>query len=405
MKRSVIVAWCLYDFANSGFIAIFVSLFAPFYVQHIVGPEGGGDAWWGRSISVSMLLVALSAPFLGAVADRAGGRKQLLAFFTGLSIVATLGFTTLEPGMVVRGFILAAVANFGYEAAIVFYNAYLPEIAPANQQGRVSGWGYALGYVGSILALGLGLVFYRTEGLGLNWAWIEVAGQFALFSLPALLILPAPRRSGMRVMSAGFDGVRDMRRILKEALAIVPLRRFLGAYFLFIDGVNTVIVFAGLYAAKTLHFDNGELLFLFLVVQASACFGALLMAKPTDTWGPKAVVMGSLVLWVAVVTVAAIVQTKGQFFVVAGMAGLGLGSVQAASRSLMASLIPTGKEAEFFGFYALCGKTSSIIGPILVGELSVATGSQRIGIVSVAAFFIIGLLLLRRVHPNKPPAT
>ena len=404
MKRSVIVAWCLYDFANSGFIAIFVSLFAPYYVEHIVGDAGGGDAWWGWAISVSMLLVALSAPFLGAVADRAGGRKHLLAVFTGLSVVATLGFTTLEPGMVVRGFILAVVANFGYEAAIVFYNAFLPEIAPANQQGRVSGWGYALGYVGSILALGLGIVFYR-QGLDLDWAWIEVAGQFALFSLPALLILPAPRRSGMRVVSAGFDGVRTMRRILKEALAIVPLRRFLGAYFLFIDGVNTVIVFAGLYAFKTLHFDNSELLLLFLVVQAAACFGALLMAKPTDTWGPKAVVMGSLVLWIAVVTVAAIVQTKGQFFVVAGMAGLGLGSVQAASRSLMASLIPTGKEAEFFGFYALCGKTSSIIGPILVGELSVATGSQRIGIVSVAAFFIIGMLLLRRVRPNKPAAT
>ena len=148
-----------------------------------------------------------------------------------------------------------------------------------------------------------------------------------------------------------------------------------------------------------------DLLLLFLVVQVAACFGALLMAKPTDTWGPKTVVTGSLVLWVAVVTLAAIVQTKGQFFVVASVAGLGLGSVQAASRSLMASLIPAGKEAEFFGFYALCGKTSSIIGPFLVGALSVATGSQRIGIVFLAAFFIVGLLLLRRVQPNRPPAS
>lgn len=400
MNKSHIRAWCLYDFANSGFIAVFVVLFNVYYTDHIVGNEAGlGDWWWGCAISLSAAVVALTSPFMGAVADRTGRRKLLLAVYTGINIAATLAFTTLEQGMIVRGFLFAAMANFAFEGAVVFYNAYLPEIAPSGRQGRVSGWGFGIGYVGSVVAILLGMVFVRTESLGIRWAWVQVAAQFLLFSLPALIVLPSGVTGKVGILRAGVEGVSDTWRILNDALTIVNLRRFLGAYFLYVNGVNTVIVFASVFAVSTLAFTQTQTLILFLVVQISACVGAFTMARPTDTLGPKKVVIGSLYLWVLVVVGAAVVQSKPQFFVLAAVAGLGLGTVQAASRSLMTRLIPIGKEAEFFGFYALCGKSSAILGPVVFGAISHQLG-QRAGIASVAVFFITGLLLLQRVRAD-----
>jgi UMF1 family MFS transporter len=191
-----------------------------------------------------------------------------------------------------------------------------------------------------------------------------------------------------------------------EVLRERELRRFLLAFFFYIDGVLTVIVFASLFASETLGFERQELIYLFLVVQVSALLGALGLARPTDTWGPKLVITLSLILWTAIVASAYFVDSKTTFFVIAVLAGTGLGVVQAASRSLMAALIPKGKEAEMFGFYAFCGKSSSVFGPFIFGQISVATGgNQRLAVLAVGAFFLIGLVLLQRVRVPPPAAS
>jgi len=193
-------------------------------------------------------------------------------------------------------------------------------------------------------------------------------------------------------------------RIVRDVLANQPLRRFLLAFFLYFDGVETTIVFSGIYAATTLKFTTPEVIKLFLAVQFSALLGALALAKPTDRWGAKKVITVTLLLWIGVSLSAYFAEAKSTFFAVAVTAGLGLGSIQAASRALMASLIPAGKESELFGFYALCGKSSSILGPLVFGAVSYLAGNQRAAVAAVGVFFVAGLLLLQRVRPALPPS-
>ena len=394
MKR--ILAWCLFDFANSAYSAVIVvTVFSVYYVSYIVGNEHGlGDLWWGRAISMSLLLVVLSGPFFGALADRAGMRKRFFIAFTGLCIGCIALFATLEQGMIVRGFALIAVANFAFESSQIYYNAYLPDIAPPERLGTVSGLGFAIGYLGSIVGLVVALPLVNAKQF--NLIWILVAAFFAVFSIPAFLAMPKDR--------ANPDRRVNFAHIFRDVLGNERLRRFLLAYFVYFDGVETTIVFSGIFAATTLKFTTPEVIKLFLAVQFSALAGALLLARPTDRWGAKRVISLTLLLWVGVSIGAYLAQSKATFTAVAVTAGLGLGSIQAASRALMASLIPRGKESELFGFYALCGKSSSILGPLVFGAVSYLAGNQRAAVAAVGVFFIVGLLLLQRVRSASPAA-
>jgi UMF1 family MFS transporter len=400
--RRAIASWCLYDFANSAYSAVIgATIFAKYYTQTIVGNDAGlGDVWWGRVSSVSMLLVALSSPYLGGIADSGGVRKRLWITYTWTAILAVALFTTLQPGRILTGFVLAVIANTGVEGAVVFYNSYLPNIAPPDRQGRVSGWGFAVGYAGSIVALLGALPF--TDPFRPQVIWLLVAAHFALFSLPAFLFLPADPPSSLGLLAAARRGFQTTKELVLELWRRPPARRFLLAYLFYEDGVNTVYIFASVFAAQTLGFESRELVFLILATQFSALAGAALMARPTDTKGPKFVVVASLLVWCAVVTTAFFVHSKTWFWAVAVTAGWGLGSVQAASRAFYARFIPAGEESRYFGVYALVGKSAAVMGPILFGEMSRALGSQRPAILSVALLFLIGLALLSRIQVPKP---
>jgi len=393
-ERRRILAWCVFDFANSAYSAVIVvTVFSVYYVSYIVGNERGlGDLWWGRAISASLLLVVLTGPLLGALADRAGMRKRFFIAFTLLCVGCVALFTTLLPGMVLRGFALIALANFAFESSQIYYNSYLPDIAPADRVGTVSGLGFAIGYLGSIIGLLVALPLVNARQF--NLLWVLVAAFFAVFSIPVFLAMPADRpqpEKRVNVTNIFRDVFRDHR-----------LRRFLLAYFVYFDGVETTIVFSGIFAATTLKFTTPEVIKLFLAVQFSALAGALLLARPTDRWGAQRVITVTLWLWIGVAVGAYFAQTKPTFVAVAVTAGLGLGSIQAASRALMASLIPRGKESELFGFYALCGKSSSILGPLVFGGVSYLAGSQRAAVAAVGVFFVAGLILLQRVRSALP---
>jgi len=389
-----ILAWCLFDFANSAYSAVIVvTVFSVYYVTYIVGNERGlGDLWWGRAISASLLLVVLTGPILGALADRAGMRKRFFIAFTGLCIGCVALFATLEQGMMVRGFALIALANFAFESSQIYYNAYLPDIAPPERLGTVSGIGFAIGYLGSIVGLLIALPLVNAKQF--NLIWILVAAFFAVFSIPAFLAMPKDQTQPEKRV--------NFAHLFRDVLGNERLRRFLLAYFIYFDGVETTIVFSGIFAATTLKFTTPEVIKLFLAVQFSALAGALLLARPTDRWGAKRVISLTLLLWVGVSIGAYLAQTKPTFVAVAVTAGLGLGSIQAASRALMASLIPRGKESELFGFYALCGKSSAVLGPLVFGEVSHLAGNQRAAVAAVGVFFIVGLLLLQRVRTASP---
>ncbi len=402
MNRKQVLAWAFYDFANSVYPAVVsVTVFAVYFTETVVGnDEGLGDLWWGRVISISMLIVALSSPIMGSIADRAGVRKRMLAIYTTLCILSVLLFVTIEPGMILWAALLAVIANIGFEGAMVFYNAYLPGLVPAEKQGRVSGFGFGLGYLGS--AVGLGVAYPLVARGELDLTWILVAVFFAVFSIPSFLWLPADSPGSMTVGGAARAGIVGFRKLVADVWQLPDLRRFLIAYFVFIDGVNTTVRFSAVFAVTTLGFSTTESIILFMVVQMSALVGAFALAKPTDTWGAKRVINLTLVLWTAIVGAAYFVDSKTAFFAIAVLAGAGLGSVQAASRALMSSLIPDGKEGEMFGFYAFCGKSSSILGALIFGLISAGTGgNQRVAILSIAVFFILGLILLQRVRDPR----
>jgi len=393
VDKKVVRAWCFYDFGNSAFAVLFIAIFSVFYKTHIVGGEDG-VFWWGLTISLSMAAVAISSPFMGGIADHAGIRKRMLGIYTALGITAVLGFTLLDTGMAVAGFAIALIANFAFEGGVVFYNAYLPDIAPPSHHGRVSAWGFSVGYVGSLLALGIAVAVFK---ISITWVWIALAVQWAIGATPALLFLPKDRPGGKSVAAAAREGFAQTLTTIRSVIRMPNLRRFLIGYFFYIDGVNTVIAMAGVYAEGELDFETSELITLFGVVQISALAGSLAMARPTDAKGPKWAVQTSLVWWIFVVCAAYFAKDKGAFWVVAVLAGVGLGSIQAASRAFMSRLIPKGREAELFGFYALCGKSGAILGPVLFGVIATKFDSQRPAIAAVAAFYIIGLIFLRRV--------
>jgi len=404
VNRQTIVSWCLYDFANSFYVVLPAVVWQIYFQNVIVGnDQGQGDLWWGRIISLSMFVVAVSSPVMGAIADYAAARKRLLMAYTLICVLAVALYGTVRPGMVFWGFVLTVISYVAFEGGLVFYNAYLPEIAPREYQGRVSGWGFGTGYAGSALGLLLALFFVRQKMY--DAAWLGVAASFLFFSLPAFFWLPpdAPARRGLWEAATG--GLRESWSTFREILQHRELRRFLLAYFFFEDGVNTVTYFAAGFAAKTLKFSTEESIFLFMLIQISALAGAFLWAKPTDRLGPKRVLQLILVQWSLVVVATYLVQTKTQFYIVAAIAGTGLGTVQAGARTFMASLIPKGREGDFFGFFSLCGKSAAVMGPFLFGQVSYATGgNQRLAILTVIILFIVGGTLLSRVQAGGPTA-
>jgi UMF1 family MFS transporter len=402
--RSV-VAWALYDFANSAFAAVIAAtIYAAYYALAVVGNrDGAGDLWWGRTVSLAMAMVAVSSPFLGGVADRAGVRRPLFIGFTALAVTATALMATVGPGMVLWGFALGVVGLFAYESALVYYNAYLPDLAPRAYQGRVSAWGFAVGYAGSMVALLAALPFVRAQAY--DGAFLSAAALYGVFAIPAFVLLPRDPTGRMPVVRAAAEGAAEVLAAIRAILARRDLRRFLGAYFLYEDGVNTVIAFSAIFAAQTLGFPMDQLIVLYIVVQLSALAGALAWAWPTDRLGPRRVVMLTLCQWTAVVIAAYFVRTPGQFYGLAVVAGTGLGAVQAASRTFLTTLIPRGMEAQLFGFYTLCGKSAAVLGPLVFGGIShAAGGDQRLGILAVGVFFMLGLVLVARVRAGGPTA-
>lgn len=401
MNKQHVRAWALFDFANSVYPAVITTaVFPVFYVTFVVGEEGGvGELWWGRAVSLSALVVAISSPLLGAIADRGGVRKRFMLFYTAVCLVGVAMMSTLGEGMVVQGFVLFLLANIGFESALVFYNAYLPDIAPPEKQGWVSGLGFGVGYLGSAIGL---LMVLPLVGDRIELVWPLVSIFFLVFALPAFLVLPKDQPTEMTVAQAARWGVTSFREIVREVWEFTELRNFLLAFFFYIDGVLTVIVMAGVVATETFGFDQQGTIVLFLIVQLSALVGAFALATPTDRYGPKRVLNGVLALWVFVGVAAYFIQNQTLFYGMAILAGLGLGSVQAASRTFLSLLVPggrgSGQAARIFGFYALCGKASSVIGPMLFGYVTVwAGGNQRPAFLALTGLFLVGLVLLQRV--------
>jgi UMF1 family MFS transporter len=405
--RRKIFSWTLFDFAHTAFSVMMITFAFPLYFKEIVCKNSeSGDAWWGLSVSLSMLIVAIIAPVLGAASDFSRRRKRFLLAFTLTSIACTALMFFVGEGNVAWSIALFVTANVGYEGGIVFYDAYLPEITTPRSYGRVSGYGFAMGYLGAlaILAVCFPLLkggFEAENLLNIRWSFVTTAAFFFVFSVPIFLVFRDNKINFPQKISYVKVGITRSLATLRNLREYPNLARFLVAFFIYNDGILTVISFASIFAKETLKFTVTDLLIFFLVIQTTAILGSIIFGVLADKIGPKKTIIITLVIWIGVIVLGFFTETKSTFYVVGLLAGISIGSSQATSRSLMARLVPKEREAEFFGFYdGFCGKASAIVGPLVFGVISSITGSQRVALLSVLLFFVAGLILFRDVKEN-----
>ncbi|MEM9195234.1 MAG: MFS transporter, partial [Myxococcota bacterium] len=390
----------------------------PYFSNVLVG-DGGLDLFganigkttaWGLAISISMICVTLTAPITGAVADRSGKKRPLLLAYVILGVIATAALGLVPPGAGLTAFLLYIVANFAFEGAYVFYNAFLPELAPPEQLGRLSGYGWALGYIGGLLALVVCLPLVPSEytaaerGAASNIYYV-VAVWYAVFSIPAFVFLRDKGGGDRPEEGYVLASIRQLIGTLKAIKTFRYVVIFLIAYFLYNDAITTVIEFVGVFTKEVLQFTPGDNIVLFLVLNVIAAPGAMLFGFLLDRIGGKRALMITLVLWVFVVIGAALTQTKGAFWGVAALAAVVIGATQSSSRALMARLAPRKRVGEFMGFLALSGKASAVLGPAIYGIVAENAAPEddpgmghRIAIVVIGSFFLIALGVLSRLN-------
>lgn len=399
-------SWALYDFANSPFTTLIVTfVYATYFTQAIAPDPITGTALWSRAVTVTALVVAICSPILGALADRGGYRKRFVIVFTLICVLATAGLYEVVPGQIAAALVLVVIANVAYEFGVVFYNAFLPDLAPPERVGRISGYGWGLGYIGGLLALALALVTliqpevpwfgFSTElGENIRATNLLVAVWFVIFTLPFLFWVTEDKSmvSGSgRVVS---DAIAQLRSTFREIRRYREIVRFLVARFIYNNGLVTVFAFGGIYAAESFGFTLQEVLVFGIVLNVAAGLGALVMGHLDDAIGGKSTIVVSLVGLTAATVLAVLATTKPWLWIAGIVIGVFSGPNQSASRSLMARFVPPESENEFFGFFAFSGKFTAFVGPFLLGEITRWTGSQRWGVSVVLVMFAVGMILM-----------
>ncbi len=413
-----IFSWAMFDFANSSYTTIIVTVAYGVFFSKLIAPEGRGDALWGSAIALANLFVLLLSPMVGAVADDSGRKKQFLFVTYATCVVGTALLWFVTPGHAALGLALFVLSFVGFSFGENLTAAFLPEISKPETIGKISGLGWGLGYFGGLGSLLLvrpllkdGFVLSNLSNLRL--AWLATAVFFLIAAVPTFMFLKerAPRGPGSlgSYVRAGFGRVAETARSIRR---FSELGRFLTVFFVYSCGLSSVFAFAGIYAERTLGFTSDELIVLFILLQLSAAAGAFLFGYIQDRIGATATIRLTLVLWVIVClgswlcgggpgVVFAGLTGKQLFWGVAMLSGAGIGSLQSASRGLVGLFAPVEKSGEFFGFWGLAGKSAYMIGPFLFGLISASTGSQRTAMLSTATFFLLGLVGMQFVSERR----
>ena len=363
----------------------------------------------GLANGLASLVVALLAPLLGAIADRAGRRKRTLLIFTALGIVMTAGLTVAASGQWLLALALYVGASIGFAAGNSLYDSLLVDVTSSDHYDQVSAYGFSLGYIGGALLFTLNVLMVSApERFGLADAseaarvsFFSVALWWALFTVPLITWVREERSVAPPARVAIRDGVRELAATLRSLRAQREIWLFLVAYWLYIDAVYTIIKMAVDFGLS-LGLTTQDLILAILVTNYVGFPSALVFGWIGRRWGPRAGLYLALCVYVLATLGAAFIQTAAQFYALAIAVGLVQGGVQSLSRSLFARLIPPGKTGEYFGFYNMLGKFAAIIGPVLVGVVALWSGSQRIGLLSILVLLLAGLGLLTRVRPCAP---
>lgn len=408
--RRAVNAWALYDFASSAFTTLVVTfIYSTYFTRAIAPDETTGTSQWSLAVSLTALVVAFVSPFVGAVADRSGYRRLFLLVSTVVCIAGSVLLFFPLPGQVFFALATFIVANIAFELSYVFYNAFLPDIAPPERIGWVSGYGWGLGYAGGLLCLVVALFAFvlpdaplfglpKDDGTNVRATNLLVAVWYAVFAVPVFLYV-RERRVGTQGLGSGAlrAAGRQLVQTFHEIRRYRQIFRLLVARLIYNDGLVTIFYFGGIYAQGTFGFSTEDIIVFGIAINVAAGLGAYALGHLDDRLGGKRTILITLVgLFVATV-LAVVGQTATTFWVAAILIGLMVGPNQAASRSLLGRFVPAEKETEFFGFFEFSGKATAFMGPALFGWFTSLFQSQRAGVATVLAFFVVGALLVLRV--------
>jgi UMF1 family MFS transporter len=431
-ERREVFGWMMYDWANSAFSTTVAGVMLGQYVTRLAQVELGDNgtlvsfgalgavtakSFFPFCISISVFLQVFLLPILGSIADYSNLKKRMLALFCYLGVAATCLMFVVTGKLYVAGGVLFIVANLSFGAALVFYNAFLPEITTEDERDKVSSRGFALGYLGGGILLALNLVLVQaapalgiSTGMAVRLSLLSAGlwwGGFALFALARLKPRAAERSlpAGQTYLTVGFS---QLGATFRELARLRHTLRYLVGYLFYNDGIQTVISMAGVFLAQELFVSRGLeasesfLIGIFLMVQFLAVGGALLFERIANAVGTKRAIMLSLVVWAGIVIYGyGFLQTTGQAWGMAAMIAIVLGGSQALSRSLFSRMIPAGREASFFGLYEISERGTSWLGPLVFGAVVGATNSYRQAILSLIVFFVVGLIILSVTDTDK----
>ncbi|MBN2393723.1 MAG: MFS transporter [Anaerolineae bacterium] len=410
VQRQIINAWCMYDWGSSAFSTTIEAAVLPVFFENVIGAHLGGNlptVYWGYTNSIALLVSALLAPVLGGIADYMGNKKKLLAGFAGIGILATALLTFMDTGMVWPTLLLFFVGTIGLAASYIFYDSLLPHIAGEDDIDFVSSKGYALGYLGGGILLAVNIVMimviWPDSTLGTRLSFLSVAIWWAVFTIPLLQRVPEPP-ANTEGIGAGVNPVRASFKRIGQTLSRIrkysELFKFLIAFWIYNDGIGTVIKMATIYGAE-IGIGMIDLIGALLLTQFVGIPFSLLFGKFSHKLGTKRSIMVGLG-WYALLMIGGFFMSQPwHFWALAVGVGMVQGGTQALSRSLFGLMAPKARSAEFFGFYDVSSKFAGIIGPLLFGVVGQLMGSSRLSIVSLIVFFIGGIVLLTRVNEKE----
>jgi UMF1 family MFS transporter len=418
-------SWYLYDFGNSAYASvILLAVYSAYFQGEVVGgPEG--TRLWGWSLFIAMLAVAAISPVLGAIADFSAAKKRFLFFFTAMAYIFTASLFFVKPGAVLIGMGLFILAEIGYRAAQVFYNGLLPEIAAPEEMGRVSGYGWAIGTAGGIVCLLLILPLIVLIGgtLIVRLSLVITSVFFAVFAVPLFLWLrerarPQSLPPGENYLSIAF---KRLWKTIKTAGQFKEFVKFIVAFLIYNDGIIMALDFAAIIGAVLFGMDQLLLIIFVIIVQVTNVVGAFVFGVLVDRVGGKRALALSLLLMIGVITGLYFNQTQIGYFLLGAVAGFAMAGAQSVSRTMVAIFAPPGQSAEFYGFFAFAGRTSSFVGPAIFGWIAAeaalwfqAQGQDpttaeetglRLAILSIAVFLLAGLIVLGFVNEGKARET
>lgn len=409
-----VLSWCLFDWGQSAFPTVIITfVFGTYFVRSVAASTVQGTALWGWSIGLSSVFVAALSPLIGSIADHTGHRKRWLLTFVIANAIATslLYFTQPGPKYVLWALCFLAIANICYEFMQVFYNAMLTSIAPKGKIGRISGWGWAFGYFGGLVCLSIALFAFIQGGwlpqfkeINVRSCTLLVAAWVLIFAVPLFIFTLEFTQEKLHPKVAIQRGVAELLNTLRELKKYQNIFTFLVARLLYIDGLNTLFVFAGIYAGATFKMNYFEILIFAMLINVFAGLGAAYFAWVDDKIGPKRIISLSIAMIIVSGFSLLLIESKFWFWIISAILGLFVGPTQSASRSYMARIVPKHLTNQMFGIYQFSGRVTSFVGPVLVASLTQAFNSQRVGMSSIFVLMLMGLLVLTKVNSTKEHA-